>query len=90
MALQLTANKYKYVGSQDIVDTDDKYINELERQVEDSIDVWKITNEMIYGGGGYIVEMCRLRHENRELKAELHLIRKFLEKAKRLTNERFE
>ena len=90
MGLQFTGNKYKYIGSQDIVDTDDKYINELERQVEDSIDVWKITNEMIYGGGGYIVEMCRLKQENRELKAEIHLIRKFLEKAKRMTNERFE
>ena len=45
---------------------------------------------MIYGGGGYIVEMCRLKQENRELKAEIHLIRKFLEKAKRMTNERFE
>lgn len=90
MGLQLTGNKYKYVGSVNIVDTDEKYIDELERQIEDSIDIWKCTNEMIYGGKGYIVEICRLKQENRELKAELHLIKKFLEKAKRMTNEKFE
>ena len=42
--LQLTGHKYKYVGSQDIVDTDEKYIKELERQVEDSIDVLNLTS----------------------------------------------
>ena len=90
MAFQLTGNKYKYVGSQDIVDTDDKYINELERQVENSLDVWMCTNEMIYGGKGFIVELSKLKKEIRELKAELHVIKKFLEKAKRMTNQNFE
>ena len=90
MALQFTGHKYKYVASLNNIDTDKKYIKELERQVEDSVDVWKVTCDQIYGGKGYIVEMCRLKQENRELKTELHLIRKFLEKAKRLTNEKFD
>ena len=90
MALQFTGAKYKYVSSPNIIDTDKKYIKELERQVEDSVDVWKVTCEQIYGGKGYIVEICKLKRENKELKTELHLIKKFLEKAKRLTNEKFD
>ena len=48
------------------------------------------TNEMIYGGKGFIVELSKLKKEIRELKAELHVIKKFLEKAKRMTNQNFE
>ena len=33
-AFELTGHKYKYVGSLEVVDTDDKYIKELERQIE--------------------------------------------------------
>jgi|TARA_R100001143_G_C3355437_1_gene132018 hypothetical protein len=86
--LQLTGHKYKYVGSQDIVDTDEKYIKELERQVEDSIDVWNLTSWTIHHR--LIPEICNLKAENRKLTVELEVIRKFLEKAKRMTNERFE
>ena len=67
-----------------------KYIKELERQIENSIDAWNITNWQIYGSNGYIVEIAALRNELREVKAELFMIKKFLEKAKRKTNERFE
>ena len=75
--LQLTGHKYKYVGSQDIVDTD-----------ENSIDVWNLTSWTIHHR--LIPEICNLKAENRKLTVELEVIRKFLEKAKRMTNERFE
>tara|TARA_R110002167_G_scaffold157998_2_gene353104 strand:+ start:333 stop:596 length:264 start_codon:yes stop_codon:yes gene_type:complete len=86
--LQLTGHKYKYVGSLEIVDTDEKYIKELERQVEDAIDVWNLTAWEIHHE--LIPEICNLKAENRKLVVELNVIRKFLEKAKRMTNERFE
>ena len=35
-----TGHKYKYVGSCDIIDTDQKYIKELERTVEEYFDYW--------------------------------------------------
>ena len=89
MGLQLTGHKYKYVGSLEVVDTDDKYIKELERQIEDSIDVWNVTCWEIYGPNGYIVEISALKNEVREIKAELYMIKKFLEKAKRKTNQQF-
>lgn len=87
MALQFTGHKYKYVGSLEVIDTDEKYIKELERLVEDSIDAWKVTNEQIYGGNGYVVKMCNLKEQNRELKTENRMIKKFLEKAKDFNNE---
>jgi len=37
---QTTGHKYKYVGSVNIVDTDEKYIKELERTVEEYFDYW--------------------------------------------------
>ena len=90
MGLQLTGHKYKYVGSLDIIDTDDKYIKELERQIENSIDAWNITCWQIYGSNGYVVEIAALKNELREVKAELFMIKKFLEKAKRKTNQQFD
>ena len=39
---------------------------------------------------GYILQLGALKNENRKLKAELHLIKKFLEEAKRKTNEKFD
>lgn len=38
MDLQITGHKYKYVSSQEIIDTDEKYIKELERIAEDFVD----------------------------------------------------
>ena len=38
MDLQITGHKYKYVSSQEIIDTDEKYIKELERIAEDFLD----------------------------------------------------
>lgn len=87
MALQFTGHKYKYVSSLDIIDTDEKYIKELERQIEDAVDIWKVTNEQIYGGKGYIVELCNLKEQNRQLKTENRMIKKFLERAKSIVNE---
>ena len=63
MGLQLTGHKYKYVGSLDIIDTDDKYIKELERQIENSIAAWYITCWQIYGSNGYVVEIAALKNE---------------------------
>ena len=87
MGLRFTGHKYKYVTSLDIVDTDEKYIKELERQVEDAVDIWKVTNEQIYGGKGYIVEICNLKEKNRQLKSENRMIKKFLERAKIVVDE---
>ena len=90
MGMQVTGHKYKYVGSLDVVDTDDKYIKELERQIENSIDGWNVTCWQIYGANGYIVQIAALKNELREVKAELFMIKKFLEKAKRKTNQQFD
>jgi len=88
MGLQISGHKYKYIGSFDIVDTDEKYIKELERQVEGYLDYWNLTahemKEVIWP------EIIKLRTENRELKVELRVLKKFLEKAKRMTNEKWE
>ena len=48
--VQLTGHKYKYSCRMDkIVDTDKLYIEELEMRFEESADIWKLTNEIIYG-----------------------------------------
>jgi len=91
MGLQLTGAKYKYSCRMDkIVDTDEDYIEELEMRFEESADIWKLTNEIIYGPNGYIVKMQALKNEVKKLKAELYLIKKFLEEAKRKTNQQFD
>ena len=87
MGLQLTGHKYKYVASQDIVDTDEKYIKELERIAEDYMDYYIYTAEEFHLKT--IPTISALKNENRKLKAELHLIKKFLEEAKRNTNRDF-
>ena len=61
--------------------------SKLERQVEDAVDIWKVTNEQIYGGKGYIVEICNLKEKNRQLKSENRMIKKFLERAKIVVDE---
>lgn len=88
MGLQLTGHKYKYVSSQDIVDTDEKYIKELERIAEDFVDYF---NWSAYEWHSKLIpEITSLKAENRKLKLELKLIKKFLEEAKRKTNEKWE
>tara|TARA_B100000287_G_C20578472_1_gene759385 strand:+ start:981 stop:1250 length:270 start_codon:yes stop_codon:yes gene_type:complete len=83
---QLTGHKYKYVGSLDIVDTDEKYIKELEKQVEGYLDYWHITaNEW---KNILWPEIIKLRGENRELRVELALLKKAIKKAQRLTNQK--
>jgi len=83
---QLTGHKYKYVGSLEIVDTDEKYIKELEKQVEGYLDYWHITaNEW---KNILWPEIIKLRGENRELKVELALLKKAIKKAQRLTNQK--
>jgi len=71
------------------VTTDSDYIEELEMRFEESADIWKLTNEIIYGFDGYIVQMGALKNKIKKLEAELYLIKKFLEKAKRKTNRNF-
>jgi len=85
--LQFTGHKYKYVSSQNIVDTDEKYIKELERIVEDYMDYYIYTAEEFHLKT--IPTISSLKNKNRKLKAELHLIKKFLEEAKRKTNRDF-
>ena len=82
---QISGHKYKYIGSFDIVDTDEKYIKELERQVEGYLDYWHLTahewKEVLWP------EIIKLRIQNRELKVELALLKKAIKKAQRLTNQ---
>jgi len=82
---QISGHKYKYIGSVDIVDTDEKYIKELERQVEGYLDYWHLTahewKEVLWP------EIIKLRIQNRELKVELALLKKAIKKAQRLTNQ---
>ena len=88
MGLQVTGHKYKYVGSCDIVDTDEKYIKELERTVEEYFDYWDFSvhewKEVLWP------MITALRRENRVLKAEIALLKKGIEKAKRLTNQKLD
>ena len=87
MGLQLTGHKYKYVSSQDIVDTDEKYIKELERIAEDYVDYF---NWSAYEWHSKLIpEITRLKLENRRLQLELKMIKKFLEEAQRKTNRDF-
>tara|TARA_R110002167_G_C12343791_1_gene621472 strand:- start:10 stop:279 length:270 start_codon:yes stop_codon:yes gene_type:complete len=82
---QLTGHKYTYVGSMDIVDTDQKYIKELERTVESFYDYWNYSTyewkEVLWP------EITALRLKNRRLEAEVALYKKAIEKAKRMTNQ---
>ena len=84
---QLSAAKYKYVSSQNIIDTDQKYIEELERIAEDYADyfnwsAWEWHSKLI-------PEITRLKLENRKLQLELKMIKKFLEEAQGKTNRDF-
>jgi len=85
---QTTGHKYKYVGSLNIVDTDEKYIKELERTVEEYFDYWDYSvhewKEVLWP------MITSLRHENRLLKAEITLLKKGIEKAKRATNQKLD
>jgi len=91
LPLQLTGAKYKYSSRMDKrVDTDKDYIEELEMRFEESADIWKLTNEIIYGPNGYIVQIGALKNKVRELEKELKMIKMFLEKAKRKTNQQFD
>ena len=72
------------------VKTKEDYIEELEMRFEESADIWNLTSWQIYGPNGYIVQLSALKNELKAVKAELFLIKKFLEKAKRKTNEKFD
>ena len=72
------------------VKTNEDYIEELEMRFEESADMWNLTSWQIYDPNGYIVQLSALKNELKAVKAELFLIKKFLEKAKRKTNEKFD
>ena len=72
------------------VKTNEDYIEELEMRFEESADMWNLTSWQIYGPNGYIVQLSALKNELKAVKAELFLIKKFLEKAKRKINEKFD
>ena len=85
---ELSGHKYKYVSNLDIIETDAQYIENLEKQIEQQIDYW---NWSCYDPHMSVIPLiATLRRENRELKAELAMIKKFLEKAKKMTNQNFE
>ena len=86
--MNVSGAKYKYVSSQDIVDTDEKYIKELERITEDFTDYYNYTAWEWHSV--LIPKITSLTIENNKLKLELKLIKKFLEEAKRKTNRSFE
>ena len=91
MGLQLTGHKFKYSCRMDKpVKTNEDYIEELEMRFEESADLWNLTSWQIYGPNGYIVQLSALKNELKAVKAELFLIKKFLEKAKRKTNQQFD
>tara|TARA_B100000927_G_C16465144_1_gene469397 strand:- start:509 stop:796 length:288 start_codon:yes stop_codon:yes gene_type:complete len=85
--LQFTGHKYKYVSNQDIVDTDEKYIKNLERQIEQQTDYWNWSVHEYHMKTLPLISS--LKRENRELKIELKMIKKFIEEAKRKTNQQF-
>jgi len=88
--LQLTGAEFTYSCRMDkAVKTKDDYIEELEMRYEESADIWHLTNELIYGGHGFICTISSLRQKVKKLEAELYLIKKFLEEAKKLTNQQF-
>lgn len=85
---ELSGHKYKYISNLDIIETDEQYIKNLEQQIEQNQDCW---NWLCYDHHMRIIPLiATLRRENRELKAELAMIKKFLEKAKKMTNQNFE
>ena len=89
--LQLTGARFKYSCRLDkAVTTKEDYIEELEMRFEESADIWKFTCEEIYGRDGYVLRMSALKNKIKTLEAELFMIRKFLEKAKRMTNQNFD
>ena len=91
MGLQITGAKYKYSCRMDKrVDTDKDYIEELEMRFEEAADIWNLTTWQIYGPMGYIVQIGGLKNKVRKLEAELNMIKKFLETAKRKTNQQFD
>ena len=89
--LQLTGAKFKYSCRMDkAVKTKEDYIEELEMRFEEAADIWHITCDEIYGDKGYVVRMSALKNKIKTLEAELFMIKKFLEKAKRMTNQSFD
>ncbi len=84
MAFQISGHKYKYVSSQEIIDTDEKYIKELERIAEDFVDYFNYSAHQWHSE--LLPKITKLTIENNKLKVELKLIKKFLEDAKRKTN----
>ena len=65
--MKVSEAKYKYVSSQDIVDTDEKYIKELERITEDYVDFYNFTAWEWHSV--LIPKITSLTIENNKLKA---------------------
>ena len=86
---QLTGAKYKYSCRLDKpVQTKDDYIEELERQVCEKED--RIRYEVDQWYHHYIPERLKWKMRALKAEAELKMIKKFLEKAKRATNQQFD
>ena len=70
------------------IKTKDEYIEELERQVCEKED--RIQYEVDQWYHHYIPERLKWKMRALKAEAELKMIKKFLEKAKRATNQQFE
>ena len=80
--------KYAYIYIYIYIYNIKKYIKELERTVEEYFDYWDYS---VYEWKEVLWPMITaLRHENRQLKAEIALLKKGIEKAKRLTNQKLD
>ena len=84
MGFHISGHKYKYVSSQEVIDTDGKYIKELECIAEDFLDYFNYSAHEWHSE--LLPKITKLTIENNKLKLELKLIKKFLEDAKRKTN----
>lgn len=87
LPLQLTGAKFKYSCRLDKpVKTKDDYIEELEMMYEQSVDIWHVTCEEIWGGEGYIVQLTKLKNNIRHLETENKMMKKYIDKAQSMTN----
>jgi len=87
LPLQLTGAKFKYSCRLDKpVKNKDDYIEELEMRYEQSVDIWHVTCEQIFGVKGYIVQLSKLKNNIRHLETENKMMKKYIDKAQSMTN----
>ncbi len=53
---------------------------------EQAVDIWHVTCEQIYGGKGSIVQLTKLKNDIRHVETENKIMKKYIDKAQRMTN----